>query len=304
MALEMASNVLEFHAKKNIRSLFYQDADYPRRLSECVDAPTMLFQAGSLDLNRSRFVAIVGTRNPSSYGKELTKNLVYSLQDSQCVIVSGLASGIDAYAHRYCLDFDIPTIGVLGHGLDRVYPATNRNLARKMLEKGSLVTEFPPGTNPDRENFPKRNRIVAGLCDATIVVESKKSGGSLITANLANGYNRDVFAFPGNVTVETSQGCNSLISANKAHLLESPEAFAKMMEWNHTVPAKKQMDCFPELSEIQQEIASFIGSNPKIQVDLLAIHLALPISRLQVELFQLKLSGVVEEFPGKQYSIA
>ena len=305
-ALEEAEKVLTFHQAKKIESVFYTDVGFSRRLNQCADAPTQLFYKGDIDLNSSRFVAIVGTRMATEYGKRICRDLIASFKDRNIVVVSGLAAGIDTYVHRYCIENGVPTIGVLGHGLDRIYPAGNRALAAKMLECGGLVTEFIPGTTPDRENFPRRNRIVAGLCDATIVIESKATGGSLITAQIANSYNRDVFAFPGSIYTETSLGCNMLIATSRAQLLESPGEFLKSMQWEDVKPGKKetQFNCFPELSLIQQEIAGEIRQNPNVQLDVLAAKLAIPVSSLQVELLQLRLSGIVEEVAGKRYQMA
>ncbi len=305
-ALEFADRVLEFNAKNSIEAIYFNAPEYSRKLNQCSDAPIQLYFKGTTDLNRTRFVAIVGTRAATDYGKEICKRLIASFRDRNIVVVSGLALGIDSYVHRYCVEFGIPTIGVLGHGLDRIYPAVHRSLAKKMIVAGGLLTEFPPGTQPDRENFPKRNRIVAGMCDATIVVESKTTGGSLITAHIANSYNRDVFAFPGPIYTETSQGCNALIATSKAHLLEDPEAFLKHMQWDKetNVKASQQLHCFPELSAIQQEIAAEIQSRPQIQLDLLAARMALPVSTLQVELLQLKIGGVIEELAGKRFRLA
>lgn len=304
-ALDAADKALEFHGKHGIDSIFYSDSSFSRRLNQCIDAPTQLFSKGTVDLNQAQFVAIVGTRSATEYGRQICRELIASFQNRNIVVVSGLALGIDAYVHRYCLEFGIPTIGVLGHGLDRIYPAVHRSLAKQMVENGSLLTEFVPGVMPDRENFPKRNRIVAGLCDATIVVESKISGGSLITAHIANSYNRDVFAFPGPVYQDTSQGCNGLIATSKAHLLQQPASFVEFMQWDpiDTQKSAPQLLCFPEISKLQQEIVHEIQSFPKIQLDVLSAQLAIAISSLQVELLQLRLAGIVEELPGKQLQL-
>ncbi len=304
-ALEKADQAMSFHNNHGISTLFYNDSHFSRRLNQCADAPTQLFMKGNMDLNQARFVAVVGTRSATEYGQRLCRELIASFQGRNIVVVSGLALGIDAHVHRYCLEFDVPTIGVLGHGLDRIYPSKHRSLAAQMVHSGALLTEFVPGVDPDRENFPKRNRIVAGMCDATIVVESKSSGGSLITAHIANSYNRDVFAFPGSVYQETSQGCNNLIASSKAHLLESPHAFIEFMQWNETIESSdnSQFLCFPEISQIQQEIVQEVQSHPKIQLDVLSAQLAIPISSLQVELLQLRLAGIVEELPGKQLQL-
>jgi DNA processing protein len=186
-ALEKAVHAVQFHETKKTQTLFYLDSNYPRRLTHCSDAPTALFMKGNLSMNSSKLVSIVGTRKATSYGKELCRRLIESFVGKDIVVVSGLAFGIDSFIHQYCVDYNVPTVAVLGHGLDRIYPSQNKGLASKILENGALITEFVPGTSPDRENFPKRNRIVAGLSDATIVVESTISGGSLITAHQAFG---------------------------------------------------------------------------------------------------------------------
>jgi DNA processing protein len=304
-ALQRADQAITLHARMGVKSVFYTHPNYSRRLNQCADAPTQLFTKGNLELNKTRFVAIVGTRSATDYGKKLCRELIASFQGKNITVISGLALGIDTYVHHYCLEYNIPTIGVLGHGLDRIYPANNRTMAQRMLQHGGLISEFVPGTTPDRENFPKRNRIVAGLCDATIVIESKTSGGSLITANIANSYNRDVFAFPGSVHNETSAGCNALIAANKAHLLQDAQSFCSYMQWDtdkNTLDAR-QYHCFPELSAVQQEVMKEIQGKPKIQLDILAARLAMPISSLQVELLQLRLSGIIEELPGSRYNV-
>ncbi len=303
-ALQTAVKAVEFHLSKNVESLFYTSSKFPRRLSNCSDAPTMLFAKRNIDLNSFKYVSIVGTRQATQYGKEICRRLIESFVGKDIVVLSGLAFGIDSYVHRYCLEFDVPTIAVLGHGLDRIYPAENRSIAKKMIEKGGLLTEFVPGTRPERENFPKRNRIVAGMSDATIVVESKISGGSLITAYLANSYDRDVFAFPGNINLETSQGCNALISQEKAHLIQSPAEFLKLMNWDDDYQAENvQRSCFPELSATQDEIIGLIGAEQTVHVDIISTRLRIPISKLNVELFSLQLCGIISELPGKRYSM-
>lgn len=303
--LELSDKVIEFNKKHNIRSIFYTDAAFPYRLNECADGPLMLYQKGELPLNDQRYVAIVGTRDCTDYGIELCRQLIESFQGKSITVVSGLAHGIDYWVHKFCVKYNVPTIGVLGHGLDRIYPAVHRDLAKKMLQNGSLLTEFIPWTNPDRENFPKRNRIVAGLCDATIVIESKIKGGSLITARLANDYNRDVFACPGNILKSTSIGCNSLIANDEAHLLQSPEQFLEVMNWNdnptHVIQQRK---IFPNLNDEQKSILSIIEASTKIQIDQLAISSSMPISKLNTILFYLELEGVITRLPGNMYAAA
>ncbi len=304
-ALNTAKGIASFLEKHGIRVIFFTDDDYPSRLTECPDAPLILYQKGKNCLNYSRWVSVVGTRNATPYGKAICRDLIASFQGKNIVVVSGLALGIDSYVHHYCLEFDVPTIAVLGHGLDRIYPHKNRELAKNILNNGSLITEFPPNTLPDRENFPKRNRIVAGLCDATIVVESNVKGGSLITADIANGYNRDVFAYPGNVFQTSSKGCNDLIRSDKAHLITSGKEFLDLMSWNSskvtevTPPPKTYHD----LSPVQQQIAQAIGSE-SIHIDDLAEKTHLNLSALNIELFDLLMSGTLNELPGKRFALA
>lgn len=304
-ALKKSETIVENIGKNKLQTIFIKDDNYPHRLKNCDDSPILLYKKGGVDLNPPKTIAIVGTRNATQYGKDIVDQLIKSFAGENIVIVSGLAYGIDAAVHRACLKYDIPTLGVLGNGLDRVYPAMHRELAQKMLKNGGLLSEFIPGTIPDRENFPKRNRIVAGITDATIVIESKKRGGSLITANLANDYNRDVFAYPGSVHMETSQGCNLLIAQQKAHLIQNPEDFKRLMGWNDQEvkpPAQRQL--FHDLSEQQQIIIKHISCTSKIQVDILSVKAQLPISILNQELFTLEMNGLVRCFPGKLYAIA
>jgi len=303
-ALEKAFSVAEHLLKNNVSHYYFEDENYPRRLLQCVDAPLLLYGQGNFDLNNSKIVSIVGTRNATSYGRRLCDELIQSFIDKNILVVSGLAEGIDAHVHKRCVELNIPTIGVLGHGFDRIYPAQNKSLAESMKKNGGLLTEFIPGTNPDRENFPKRNRIVAGMCDATIVVESKIKGGSLITANLSNDYNRDVFAYPGSIHKETSQGCNRLIADQKAHLLQSPEDFLTMMNWDVDEKKKSvQKTMFLDLSEIQTKITSLISEYQSLQIDILSLKTELPISQLNNELFHLEMNGIIQSLPGKKYSM-
>jgi DNA processing protein len=304
-ALRKSIDVVIHLKRNNIRALFYNDIDYPRRLKQCIDAPSIIYMKGNVSLNESKVVAIVGTRNATHYGKQICRELISSFKNLNIIVVSGLALGIDVTAHRSCLEFGIPTIGVLGHGFDRVYPAKHGSVAKHMLNNGGLITEFVPGTKPDRENFPKRNRIVAGMCDATIVIESKLKGGSLITAHLANDYNRDVFAFPGSIHHETSQGCNKLIADQKAHLIQCPDDFFKLMNWKED---QKNIDVqgilFPSLSAKQKLILDIIAQEREAQIDVIALKAKTPISELNPELFHLEMEGVIQCLPGKQYRLA
>ncbi|MFK7785069.1 MAG: DNA-processing protein DprA [Crocinitomicaceae bacterium] len=302
-ALETSKGIVSFIEKHNINTVFCTDENYPKRLAECADAPLMLYQKGDSQLHFEHWVAVVGTRNATPYGKAICRELIESFQGKNIVVVSGLALGIDSYIHQYCLEFGVPTIAVLGHGLDRIYPYRNRGLAKSIVTQGSLLTEFPPNTLPDRENFPKRNRIVAGLCDATIVVESNVKGGSLITADLANGYNRDVFAYPGSIFQSSSKGCNDLIRSDRAHLISSGGDFLELMSWNQPEARKKMENDTQNLTRIQRTITEAIGHST-LHIDELAEKTRMSLATLNVELFDLLMIGSLNELPGKRYSIA
>ncbi|MCH2224276.1 MAG: DNA-processing protein DprA [Crocinitomicaceae bacterium] len=303
-ALRQSEEVISFIQKRQIQILFYTDIDYPRRLLNCPDAPLILYFLGNCTFNDLQFVSIVGTRACTEYGANICRELVSTLNPEQTVIVSGLALGVDTMAHTHALEFGIPTIGVLGHGLDRIYPSQNRELAKKMTKTGGLLTEFIPGTAPDRENFPKRNRIVAGLCDATIVIESATKGGSIITAELANDYNRDVFAYPGSVYAKSSSGCNSLIRSQKAHLISCGNDFIKIMNWNSTegAPSSNPPTLFHDLNDLQQKILNQLSVKP-LPIDLIAQRASIPISALNTELFHLEMENLVRQLPGRTYCL-
>lgn len=304
-ALQKAVSIAEHLQKYRIEPIFYTDAAYPERLRNCIDGPILLYKKGPAPLSTSKMVSIVGTRNATSYGVSLCRELVAALKDMNATIVSGLALGIDSVAHQSSLENNISTIAVLGHGLDRIYPQKNIHLAQEIVHNGALLTEFVPGTEPDKENFPKRNRIVAGLCDVTVVIESKRKGGSLITASLANDYNRDVFAYPGSVHQETSRGCNDLIAAQKAHLIQSPDDLLRLMSWKR--PHKKaetQKILFTHLTPIQKSIMEAIIQTKQASLDLLSLKTKLPVSSVSHELFELELNGVVRSLPGMLYAIA
>lgn len=305
-ALEKSIPIVESLKNTNINTIFYTDKEYPHRLKSCADAPVLLYTKGKFSMNEQKMVAIVGTRDATEYGKNICEEIIKSFKGQNIVVVSGLAHGIDAYVHRFCLKYDVPTIGVLGNGLDSVYPAIHRELAHKMVNNGGLVSELIPGTKPDRQNFPLRNRIVAGMTDATIVVESKKRGGSLITANLSNDYSRDVFAFPGSVHMETSQGCNLLISQQKAHLIQNAADFLRMMNWKEEKNKKNasvQHQLFINLTDNQEKIVNCLRKNSKMHIDFLSMEVKMPISILNQELFTLEMNGVVRCLPGKVYVV-
>lgn len=297
-ALEKSKPLVDEICARNIEPILINNPSYPRRLRHLPDAPTILYKKGTLPLNYNRVVAIVGTRNSTPYGQQLCDELITSFKNLGVLVVSGLALGIDAAAHRSCIKNDVATAAVLGHGLDRVYPAVHRELADHILRDGAIVTDFPTGTIPDRENFPKRNRLVAGMADATVVVESNSKGGSLITAYLAADYHRDVFAFPGDINRKSSRGCNRLIYENRAYLLQSPDEFLRHMGWYEKKSVSVQRQTFPNLNESQQKILNFIANKAGVHVDVISSATQLPITKLNLELFDMEMNGVIKSLPG------
>ncbi|ADQ80191.1 DNA protecting protein DprA [Paludibacter propionicigenes WB4] len=307
--LARAEQEIEFIEKNKIQPFYFTDRDYPFRLKECADSPIMIYTKGNCDLNAGKFVGIVGTRNATETGKENCKQLIADLAAAQpnTIIVSGLAYGVDICAHKAALDYNLPTIGVVGHGLDRIYPAAHRPTAVKMLQDGALLTEYLSQTNPDRQNFVQRNRIIAGLCDATVVIESAIKGGALITAEAANDYNRDVFTFPGRVTDEWSAGCNALIKNNKASLIESADDLLRFMNWekqNVSASSSIQTALFLELSDEEQTVVSVLRQHTDgLQLNELSILLEKPVSRISSMLLEMEFKGVVKCLPGNLYKI-
>jgi DNA processing protein len=292
---------LNFIAKYNIKPLYYLNQSYPKRLRNCIDAPVVLYYKGNADLNQSKIISIVGTRKATEYGKQFCVQLINDLTRHDVLVVSGLAYGIDVCIHKQCLKNHIQTVGVLGHGLDRIYPSGHRLHAEKMIECGGLLTEYMSGTNPDRENFPSRNRIVAGISDATIVVEANESGGALITAEIANSYNRDVFAVPGRTSDEFSQGCHKLIKNNKAVMLTSAADLELYMGWNRPdvkPPLQKQLPV--DLSEDEKKIIELLMEN-SYGIDELAIKTNFNMSKLASLLLTIEMNGYIKVLPGKKY---
>lgn len=304
-ALRQAEKELEFVEKEGIRVLFYLDPGYPNRLRHCEDGPVVLYAKGNKDLNPLKVVSIVGTRSMTEYGRELTDKLVEGLKPHGCLIVSGLALGVDVCAHRAALRHGLPTAGVLGHSLDRIYPSQNRAIFRRMAEEGMLLSEFESGTKPDRENFPQRNRIVAGMADVTVVVETAVRGGSMITASLAAGYNRDVMAYPGPVHAIYSSGCNYLIKSNQAALIESVEDLEYIMGWERGEKPDKatQKQLFVELSEQERLIYDLLQLRQRETLDNLSLGSGLPVSKTSTLLLEMEFKGVVKALPGKVYGV-
>lgn len=308
-AFHRAEEELKYAEKNQIQCITLNDAAYPSRLKECEDAPLALFYRGNAPLNALKVISMVGTRHATAYGEDLCQSFIRELKELRpdVLIVSGLAYGIDICAHRAALQHGFATIGVLAHGLDRIYPTAHRKTAIDMMNHGGLLTEFMSGTNPDRQNFVKRNRIVAGMSDATIVVESAIKGGALITAELAESYHRDCFAFPGRTTDIYSAGCNEIIRNNRASLLSSAEDFVNAIGWNLTNNKTKdviQRELFPELSEEEKKIVQVLHRNPDgIQINTLVVETNIPINRISAILFELEMKGVVRALAGGVYRL-
>jgi DNA processing protein len=301
---EAAEAEILFIEKYKVTPLFITDECYPKRLLNCYDSPILLFYKGIANLNASKMIAVIGTRKNSEYGRQLTEKLIADLVSFQVSIVSGLAYGIDAIAHRSALKNTLPTLAVLAHGLDQVYPSQHSQLAKEMVTQGGILTEFRCNTNPDKHNFPSRNRIVAGMTDATIVIETGEKGGSMITAELANGYNKDVFAFPGKVNDPKSRGCNQLIKNNKALLLTEARDLVDIMGWeDKKKPASKaQKELFIDLSTEEKIVIDIIREKNSVHIDEINIRSGLSASTVAAAILNLELQNVVHSSPGKLYS--
>ncbi|MBK6341553.1 MAG: DNA-protecting protein DprA [Flavobacteriales bacterium] len=302
--LPAAEKEWEYVRKHKLRMLFYLDAEYPKRLKQCEDAPVILFVKGNADLDVARMVSIVGTRTPTEQGKQLCVELVHGLKEVNATIVSGLAYGIDIVAHRHALKNDLPTIGCVAHGLDKLYPGDHAATAKEMVKHGALVSELPSGSPFAPGNFPARNRVIAGLSDCTIVVESGPKGGSLITTDIAGSYDREVFAFPGRPTDPRSEGCNKLIQQNKAALVNSAKDVITLMEW---LPKKKkapvQAALFAELMPDEQTLMDLIKAKGRISIDDLCVQSKWPQGKVAGLLLNMEFSGAVRSLPGKVYEV-
>ena len=303
--MQEVAQELSFIEKHKIKVLFWGEVDYPAKLKHCLDAPVLLFYRGHADLNTSRIISVVGTRHATDYGKRICDELIRDLGGHDLLVVSGLAYGIDSYAHQACIKYGLPTVGVLGHGLDRIYPVAHRHLATTMLQNGGLLTEYESGTNPDRQNFPSRNRIIAGLADVTIVVEAAPKGGALITAEIANTYNRDVCAFPGDIYKESSNGCNYLIKTHRAHLIQSARDLAYVMGWD-LEPVKlveTQLAMPVDLKEAEAILYRLVHEHGPLHIDELAHRAQRQASQLAITLLELEMRGLLAQLPGKVYRV-
>ncbi len=295
---------IKFIENHHIQCLFLTDEDYPKRLLNCYDAPTVLYYRGNANLNHSKIISIIGTRNNTDYGKQITEKLVEDLQPHNAIIVSGLAFGIDAIAHKAAVQNNTTTVAVLAHGLDSIYPSQHKSLAKDILLNGGLLTEFKQHTKPDRFNFPQRNRIVAGMADATIVIETAAKGGSMITAELAYNYNRDLFAIPGKITDAKSSGCLKLIQQNKAVLLSSAEQLVEEMGWQQKKKAvKKQRELFIELSAEEKAIVDILKEKETTHIDELYLKTGLSSSSVAGAMLNLELQNIIASLPGKVYKL-
>ena len=309
--MKRADFELKYMEEHSIRGITLMDDDYPQRLRECPDAPIILYYTGNSDLNQAKIVSIVGTRQCTLYGQDLIRRFVADLRlhCPQVLIVSGLAYGVDINAHRQALANGYETIGVLAHGLDQIYPYRHRDTAAEMVRHGGLLTEFMTQTNADKPNFVRRNRIVAGMADAVVVVESAAKGGGLITAEIAQSYDRSVFAFPGNVNAEFSKGCNNLIRDNVAALISNADDFVKAMGWQNETLRKIanadgiERNLFPNLSSEESAIVSLLQETNDLQLNILSVKSGLPIGQLTAILFQLEMKGVVKPLAGGMYHL-
>lgn len=297
-----AEQEISFIDKNEIKCLFYLDDEYPKRMKNFDYCPIVLYYKGNQDLNHFRTVAIVGTRKPTECGKRITEILVENLKQHNVQIISGLAYGVDGIAHKKAVSFHLPNIAVLGNGLDTIYPAEHKELSKKIIKNGGLLTEFASGTIPDRNNFPMRNRIIAAMSDAVIVIESKISGGSIITAEYANEYNKDVFAVPGRYNDETSAGCNALIKRNKAHLIENIDDLLYIMRWEDIDKKRTvQTSLFIDLDPEEQRIVDILREKKEMSIDEMTYTLNIPTSVLAAQLLTLEFKGALRSLPGKMY---
>jgi DNA processing protein len=302
--LEEAESIVKKAEKSDTQILFYTDADYPARLKQLPDAPTLLYYKGSTAANPPKSIAVVGTRKATEYGKSVVRKLLEDLGSYKPVIISGLAYGIDIQAHRDALELGLETIGVMANGVDIIYPSLHKNTAAKMIEQGGLMSEYTFGSVAEPMRFPARNRIIAGLADVTIVVEATQSGGALITADIANGYDREVMAIPGRITDSTSEGCNNLIKQNKAHALTAASDLIELLNWDIT-PAQNASKhlILSDLEEDELIIYAVLTDNQDIHIDELSWKSQLPMQKISSVLLQMEFKGIIKALPGKKFSL-
>lgn len=305
-AFKRVEKELRFIEKYHITPLFYTDPEYPRRLKNCYDSPVILYFKGNTNLNASKIISVVGTRHYTEYGKEICEQIISDLSHEQILIVSGLAYGIDVIAHKAALKNNLDTVAVVAHGLDRLYPQVHYAVARKMLEHGGLLTDYMSETLPDKQNFPMRNRIVAGIADATLVIETGIRGGSLITAELANSYNRDVFAVPGRIGDTKSEGCHYLIRKNKAALVTGAKDIMEMMGWEASATPDPviQKKIFTELNDKEKSIVDLLTGIKMMHIDNIQMQSQFSSSEIAAAILNLELQGIIRAMPGKMYKLS
>lgn len=304
--IKRAETELDFVLKHNIDVAFFQDNNFPQRLNECYDAPVLLYHKGNINFNNRKMVSIVGTRRNTKYGINMTEKIVGGLADAgqDVTIVSGLAFGIDILAHKAAVRNNLDSFAVLAHGLDDLYPKVHADTAKEMLKKGGLVSEYTQSTIPDAANFVKRNRVVAGISDVTLVIESGYKGGAMITANLAFSYDREVMAVPGEVGKYYSQGCNWLIKNNKAAVLESADDLIKLMNWDvmaNKIPVQKKI--FVDLNENEEKIFKLLQDKQKASLNTIGIETELPINTVSMSLLNMELQGIIKSEPGNMFCL-
>lgn len=299
---ESAEKELQFIKNNSINTLYFKDNNYPEKLKHCLDGPILMFSSGDIDFNSKRIISIVGTRQITAYGTEFCKKLIADLAPLNPTIVSGFAYGVDIIAHQAAMEHNLQTIGVVAHGLNQIYPKQHTKYVAKMEKNGGFLTEYWSNSNPEKENFVKRNRIVAGISEATIVIESAAKGGSLITANFANDYNRDVFAVPGRITDKFSQGCNNLIKTQRANLINSAADLVYILNWDIETKSKSvQKQLFVSLDTDEQKIYDFLQKNGKEILDIIALECEFPIYKISGMLLNMELKGVIRPLPGKLF---
>lgn len=304
--IQRAEKEIEYIRKNNIDVLFYTDKNFPRRLKTCVDAPILIYTRGIMNLDEQRVIAIVGTRNATNYGKQVCDELIQNFAERNypIIVVSGLAYGIDIQAHKSALKFNLPTVGVVAHGMDKMYPSLHAETAKKMLENGGLVSDFSSGTKIDPSNFLRRNRIIAGLADATVIVESAEKGGALVTADIASSYNRDVFAYPGRAGDSYSKGCNKLIRNNGASLIDGIDDLEYFMGWETSENERSvQSSLFVEFTPEEEKVVKMLQEQGELFIDQISAEMKLPVSRVSATMLNLEFKNVLVAMPGKMYKL-
>ncbi len=307
--LEDAKKLIEECSQQKVQLIFEESEEYPPELRQINDNPFLIYFKGNNESLKKKKIAIIGTRQATSYGKGIVQEIITGLNGLNCTIVSGLAYGIDIEAHKFAVDHDISTIGIMANGINKIYPSIHQKIANNMMSNGGIMTEYPPETKPDPQKFPARNRIIAGISDVTIVVEAASKGGALITAEMANGYNREVFAVPGNLQNEFSKGCNNLIRDSKAHIFTSVDDFLDTMGWklgttsHETKPLLLHFNELPGMDPVKEKILKILAENESVELDVLSWKSSIPINKLVIQLLELELDGIVSSVPGNKYAI-